>query len=229
MPVSTYFKISLADLLPATVDRAVWLDCDLVVIDDIGNLWDSDLGGRHLAAVQDAVVPRVSSRCGVEHHARLGMSADAMYFNAGVMLVDVTLWRRDRVSDDAIDYLRTYARSVVFWDQEGLNVALYGKWLPLDGRWNVNASLPGSRSTGAKRPAIVHYAGNLKPWRFRTRNRLRALYFDYLDRTAYAGWRPQPSAAATMISLYESSRLRSLLYPAENVGMRLVRRLTSRH
>jgi lipopolysaccharide biosynthesis glycosyltransferase len=228
MPVSTYFKLSIADLLPADADRVVWLDCDLLVLDDIGALWEQELDGRHLGAVQDAIVPRVSSRFGVANYARLGMNADAMYFNAGVMLVDLAQWRRDRVSAHALDYLRSNSSSVVFWDQEGLNVALYSKWKALEPRWNLNASIPGARSNNAA-ASVVHFAGNLKPWRYRTRHKLRSLYYEYLDRTVYSGWRPAPSAAAAMISLYENSGLRSLVYPAEKAGMRLVRRVTATH
>jgi lipopolysaccharide biosynthesis glycosyltransferase len=227
MPVATYFKLGLTELLPADVSRAIWLDCDLIVLDDIGNLWDTELEGAPLGAVQDSLVPRVSSTFGIARHRELGIDSGSMYFNAGVMIVDVEAWRRAGVTSQAIEYLRKYQDAVTFWDQEGLNATLAGNWLALDGRWNHNASIPRNKLS-SELPSIAHFAGGLKPWRFRTRDPLRSLYYVYLDRTSFAGWRPEPSMAGEVVSFYERSGLRSLMYPAENLGMRMVRGLSRR-
>jgi lipopolysaccharide biosynthesis glycosyltransferase len=228
MPVSTYFKLALPDLLPPHIGRAIWLDCDLVVLDDIALLWDTDLGDRSLGAVQDAVVPLVSSRCGVEHYADLGIEPTEKYFNAGVMLVDVAAWRIEKIQLRAIVYLKRYQSSVVFWDQEALNAVLAGQWTEVDERWNHNASVPSTRPPSEKGPAVIHFAGSLKPWRFRTSDPVRNVYYHYLDRTAFAGWRPGASFAGAMVSLYEGSGLRDVMYPAENLGMRMIRGLSRR-
>jgi lipopolysaccharide biosynthesis glycosyltransferase len=228
MPVSTYFRLAMADMLPASLARVIWLDCDLLVIDDIAELWDVGIDGHHAGAAQDAVVPFVSSRFGIARYADLGIDARARYFNAGVMLIDLERWRADSIQSRAADYLMKHQSTVMFWDQEGLNAVLAGKWAEIDERWNHNASVPRINGAKAKSPSIVHFAGSLKPWRYRTRHALRKLYYDYLDRTAYAGWRPGPSVAAAVISFYEESGLRSVMYPAENIGMRVVRGLSQR-
>lgn len=227
MPVSTYFKLALPDMLPRSVRRAIWLDCDLLVLDDIGLLWDREMGNRPLGAVQDAVVPLVSSRCGVAGYAELGIDAREKYFNAGVMVIDVEAWRRDKVQARAVDYLKRYQRAVVFWDQEGLNAALAGRWASLDEAWNHNASVP-RRKADVGRPAIIHFAGGLKPWRFRTDDPERGIYYDYLDRTSFRGWRPSPSITGALVNVYEAVGLRRTFYPLENVGMRMIRGLSRR-
>jgi lipopolysaccharide biosynthesis glycosyltransferase len=227
MPVSTYYKLALPDLLPESTGRALWLDSDVIVLDDIAVLWDTDHGKLPLAAVQDPIVPRVSSACGIRNWRQLGLEPSSKYFNAGVMLIDVDAWRAERVAERAMDYLKRHHRSVTFWDQEGLNVALAGRWMVLESRWNHNASIP-ARRAAAELPSIAHFAGGLKPWRYPTRDQLRSLYYVYLDRTAFAGWRPEPGVAGDAIAFYEHSGLRMLLYPVENVGMRIVRRLSRR-
>lgn len=235
MRVSTYFKLALTDVLPAHADRAIWLDCDLLVVSDLSRLWDTSLEGRHLIAAQDSIVPLVSSTCGIVHHERLGIARGAKYFNAGVMLVDVERWRGDGTPERVLAYLREFHDSVYFWDQEGLNAVLAGKWGELDPRWNQNANLPrsrrhpfgGSSNSAANGDAwIIHFAGNVKPWRYPGSDPKRLLYFRYLDETAWSGWRPAPSVAGLMIETYESSRVRGWLYPAERWAMRLVRRLS---
>ena len=60
MSVATYYRLLITRLLPSAVSRAIWLDCDLVVTDDLARLWDMDLAGRHALAVQDHGVPFVS-------------------------------------------------------------------------------------------------------------------------------------------------------------------------
>jgi lipopolysaccharide biosynthesis glycosyltransferase len=226
MPISTYFKLGLGDFLPVAEGRAIWLDCDVIVLDDLAELWRTPLGTDVIAAAQDAVVPFVSSRCGIAGYRQLGMNPDAKYFNAGVMLVDLDAWRSHGIRARAVDYLKRCESSVTFWDQEGLNVALAGAWAEVDSRWNFNASIPGARMSGRELPSIVHFAGGLKPWRFRTRDELRSLYYVYLDRTAFKGWRPEPGMAGGFVSLYERSGLRKLMYPAENIAMRMIRQVT---
>ena len=228
MPVSTYFKLGLPDLLPSNVEKVVWLDCDVIVLDDITGLWEIPLASAPLAAVQDAIVPLVSSVCGIGKYREIGIPGTAPYFNAGVMVVDVAAWRRESVAARAMDYLKRYQDSVTFWDQEGLNAALAGRWLSLEPRWNHNASIPRRGSFNDELPSIAHFAGGLKPWRYPTRDSLRSLYYVYLDKTAFAGWRPAPSLAGDAVSFYEGSGLRLLLYPAENLGMRIVRGLSRR-
>ena len=239
MPVSTYYKLAVVDALPASVNKAIWLDCDLLVTADLASLWDVDLNGSHLRAAQDSIVPLVSSTFGVAAYRALGIPRDAKYFNAGVMVLDVDRWRADAIPQRVIDYLRQFHDSVYFWDQEGLNAVLAGKWDEIDPRWNCNASIPrarrarlhvaGRNSTQAnQQPWIIHWAGNLKPWKYPGRDPDRLLYFKYLDMTPWAGWRPRRTLVSKLIERYEVSGMRARVYPAEQWGMRLLRRLSRR-
>ena len=228
MPVSTYYKLELPTLLPPKVKKVIWLDCDLLILEDIGELWDTSIEGHKLGAVQDAIVPFVSSRCGIAKHSELGIDGSAKYFNAGVMVADVDAWRKENVREKAMAYLKRHSGSVVFWDQEGLNAVLAGEWLEMDERWNHNASIPPSRKRLSGTGAIVHFAGSLKPWRFRSSDPLRNLYYEYLDRTAFAGWRPESSMAGSFVSFYEQSGLRTRWDPMWNVGMRMIRGMSRR-
>src|SRR4051812_29167425 len=79
MPSTTYYRLLIADLLPADVRKLIWLDCDLVVTADLGRLWEADLAGGHLLAVQDVVVPYISSRYGIRRWRQLSLPQDAKY------------------------------------------------------------------------------------------------------------------------------------------------------
>ena len=227
MSVATYYKLLVPELLPAELPRALWLDADLLIAGDLARLWDSDLADHHALAVPDTSVPTVSSPGGIAPHQRLGISPDAPYFNAGVMLMSLDHWRRDGIAALAVEYLHRYRDTVVFLDQEALNAVLAGKWGALDARWNCIAN-PRGADHRARDPWIHHFTGNLKPWVCPSSDPSHVLYYHYLDQTAWAGWRPGRSLARRVLGTYQTSGLRRLLYPAEERLMRLLRAYTRR-
>ena len=241
MSVAVYYKLWLAKLLPQSVQKALWLDADLLVLDDVGRLWDADMAGRHALAVQDGIVPLVSSPFGVAGYAELGLDKAAKYYNVGVLVADLERWRRDDVAGQVLAHLHRHRNAVYYWDQEGLNVVLANKWGELDRRWNHlvtyrdraagrrESDAAGSGPAAARGAWILHFAGNHKPWIYLTSDQLSALYFEYLDRTPWSGWRPSRTIGAAVLDAYERSGLRRVLYPAEQWGVRLRRRLGGTH
>ena len=235
---AVYQRLMISDLLPESLQKAIWLDCDLVVQRDLAQLWDAEVGDRYLLAAQDMIVPYVSSFMGVAPYAELGISAAAKYFNAGVMVVNLSLWREHDVAGQVVEYLRRYRRDVVFLEQEGLNAVLAEKWGELDPRWNQNASVSGRTFFKARHldeqtyqrvvedPWIVHFSGNLKPWTVPSRSPSSARFFRSLDATPWAGWRPARSVTGVLLGAYESTRLRDVLYPLEKRALDALRRLS---
>lgn len=229
MLAATYDKLAIASLLPDDVERALWLDADLLVEADLAALWRLDLGGAVLRAASDARVPTVGARFGIRAHAAYGLAAGDAYFNAGVLLIDLARWRAERVEERALDYLRRHGADVYFWDQEGLNVALAGRWQPLPASWNATPD-PGHRQAIAGGDArIVHFSGNLKPWRYAGDGPLHARYYAALDETAWSGWRPPAGFWSSGIARYESSALRRLALPVEHLALTLLRAATFRY
>jgi lipopolysaccharide biosynthesis glycosyltransferase len=171
-----YSRILAPEILPAEVERFLYLDADLLVLDDVSALWKTPLEGKILAAVPDMAVPVVSAPMGLKRHEALGIAADAPYFNAGVYLADVQAWKDASVTLRAIEYLERYRSDVNLLDQDALNAVLHDRWKRLDVRWNLIASLANRQHyrpdgidleeyrNALQHPAIVHYAGLLKPW-----------------------------------------------------------------
>jgi lipopolysaccharide biosynthesis glycosyltransferase len=219
---ATYERLLLAEYLPATVTRALWLDCDLLVLDDVTPLLQGPMGGAALRAVRDPFVPRVSAPFGVRDWRRLGLARDAPYFNAGVMLIDLPRWHSMDIACRALDYLQTYGRKVWFNEQEALNAVIGDGWSPLDDRWNLAANpfhARKQRPDGS--PAIVHFAGRVKPWEVPGLGATQSLYFHHLDKTPWRGFRPPETAAGRLLSWYLGSNLRPLTYWLENQHLRL--------
>jgi len=236
MTIATYDKIMLGRWLPESVERALWLDCDLMVLCDLAQLWKLDHKQHCVLAVQDGLVRTHGARFGVAGHREMGIDDGAEYFNAGVMLIDVARWRREDIAGRALAYLRENRRRVFFWDQEALNAVLAGHWGKLDSRWNWSPGLEYADRTSASEigaraslPRIIHFTGSLKPWVFEGRSEPYRLYYEYLDATAWAGWRPARSWRNLLLSRYESSLLRRALLPLERFKMGLQRAMTLRY
>jgi lipopolysaccharide biosynthesis glycosyltransferase len=230
MPSTTYQKITIAEVLPADLDKVIWLDCDMLVLADISELWNTPLDDSHLLAVTDVLIPTLGSRFGVTGWKTLGRKKNDGYFNAGMMVIDTARWRESHVSDAAIEYLKKFRDGIYFWDQQALNAVLSGLWREIEPRWNWSATLDRLPSTSLGTPSarIIHFNGYIKPWIVREAVPFDSEYFRVIDSTAWSGWRPQRTLARTALSWYGSSRVRRILYPAEQWGVNLIWHLTQR-
>jgi lipopolysaccharide biosynthesis glycosyltransferase len=166
LTAATLLRLRLPSVLE-DIDRVVYLDCDLVVLNDIATLYDTDLSGFPLAACLDFWLT------GSPPFAPPGWRADEWhkflrevvrlsdskaYFNAGVMVMDLRRFRNSSFIHAADEFLGRTNYETPFVDQEALNHVVDGAFVRLDTRWNVLAAL------GHSDPWIIHYAGPYKPW-----------------------------------------------------------------
>ena len=143
----------LGELLPDDVERVLFLDADLLVLDDPTGLLEVDLGGRALAAAVDGAIALCSGPRGVRAWREQGIPAFAPYFNAGVMAISLRDWRERAVGARALRYLSTRGTSGGgFLHQEALNAIAWDDWHELDPRWNVLASHAGRPYSQAPAP-----------------------------------------------------------------------------
>ncbi len=224
--VTAYYRLFMPEFLPSEVTKAIWLDADLLVLHDPARLWWTNVAGAALAAVQDMVVPTVASPLGISAYEQLGLDPQCSYFNSGVLVVNLEWWRENRVGEQVLSYVDRYARSIIFPDQEGLNVVAQNAWLPLDPRWNVIASVRGRRfyrprhlepaayASVAADPWVLHFAGSWKPWTYHNSSSDLAYFYRYLDETAWSNWRAPRTAKSLALGFYDAY-LRSALYPIE--------------
>ena len=214
----TAFPLLLSDLLPESLERVLFLDPDMLVLDDIASIWETDISNNSVAAVADQAIPLCSSPRGVKDRRSLGIPDSAPYFNAGVMLINLRRWKRLNIPARASEYCHRISGPTDFLQQEALNAVLWDSWLPLDPRWNLVASLTGRAYGPYKRfswgpPGIVHFAGRFKPWRMRVGGPFASLYDEFLAKSG-GEIRRTESVSDTMLSVYDRY-LRNYLYSIE--------------
>lgn len=190
IPPATYIRLFAGELLPPEVNRVLLLDCDVVVAGDLSHLWQRDLDGNIALAVPDANLTVVGlADCGMFR--TLGVGPQRPYFNAGVLLVDLDLWRAEAVGSRAFDLCRRHQGAFGWADQCLLNAALAGRWQVIGPEWNLQTghftasfrkAFLFDRQQLAKAkalPMIVHFTEPLKPWHAGCPHPLGHLYFEH--------------------------------------------------
>jgi lipopolysaccharide biosynthesis glycosyltransferase len=198
--IDTYTRLWLGEFFPETVDRVLYLDADMVVAGSIAPLWNTDLGGALMGAVD---IP--GSDQGVR---RLGMRIEDGYFNAGVLLIDVAQWRATRAELTVLDYIRANPERVSY-DQDALNACFRSCTKRLDYKWNVIRPfyreplvLPLGRTEieAIRRDArIIHFNGGSKPWSYFCDHPRRAEYEKYLRMTEWRNYVPPDRTPLNMV------------------------------
>lgn len=180
-----YYRLQADRLLPDRVDRVLYLDADLIVRKNLQDLWDELPENCYLAAAT-----LHSSMKDKEFVGQFG----GRYFNSGVMVLNLKLWRRDNMSAACARFILEQPERIRFHDQCVLN-HVCRPWHEVGITWNFNRSIGARRARTwgltaeqfdaiGKDPAIVHYIGADKPWR-RPRGEALPLeeeYFRYQDR-----------------------------------------------
>lgn len=191
-----YARLLIPTLLPRQIEKALYLDSDLVVCGNIQELWNTPLDGRTVLAARDRI-GFIGARSGIANHRELGIPAEAPYFNSGVLLLDLPKWRETRTTERVFCHLEKYRNIIRMEDQEALNAVLFGEWGELNFGWNwqipwreyrLHRATP-TWDPQTKRREIVHFTTSEKPWLPGCDYEERALFFEALDKTAWAGWR----------------------------------------
>lgn len=131
--LSAFSRIFLAELLPSTVKKILYIDCDTLVLQSIADLWNQDLDGAVLGAVSDCVSDG--------HKANVGLRPSADYFNSGLLLIDLERWEKKQVQIRCQRFIKEMDGDIPYVDQGVLNNVLQKqvKILPL--KYNVYSCL----------------------------------------------------------------------------------------
>jgi len=225
--LASYLRLFMTQFVDSDIDKLLYLDCDLIVRDDIEDLWTTDVSKHFLAAVPDPYS---------DNHVNLGFREDEEYFNSGVLLVNLAKWRETDVLPRLIRYTEENSRILRYHDQCALNAVFRNQVLFLPYRWNFparNADLPPGALGMTKQefrqlrqnPSIVHYTGPFKPWLYSQEPHYKALYYEYLAFTPWRGSGPSGRTVHTAVrKFFRMERLKEILKWRAPTAFRTVRR-----
>jgi lipopolysaccharide biosynthesis glycosyltransferase len=207
---ATLMRLLAPSELPDWADRALLIDSDVVVVDDLSHLMQAGRDGRLLTAVENFSGPTVATSL-PRLYAELGLDPETPYFNAGIMALNLRRWRTERVTERVIAFLNRYGDRVDFLEQDALNAVVAGDYEALLPRWNVQLlTLSHFGRQAASREerrrlqdrllleaGILHFAGPRKPWHWRYGGPRADAFYGAVRRS---GWFSAPAYWAWALS-----------------------------
>jgi len=168
--LATYYRLLLPTLLP-DVSRVIYLDCDMIVLTSLFDLFYRNMYGCPIAGVHDIKRKRVRE--------------NKTYVNAGMLVIDLDKTRELKLEEKFLEWTKRHIDTIKVGDQEIINEVCRDNICIVDDRWNVQSSNFTNRSSYTRYPKIIHYTAKIKPWHFGSFSYHRNLYFKYLQMTPW--------------------------------------------
>lgn len=189
-PYSYWYRLLFPELAP-NLDKALYLDCDILVVNDLLPLWQTDISAYLWGAVCNPLYPSMEPWPLVE----LGLPTLADYVNSGMLLMNLARMRDENILEKFRGYVAQHPK-INCPDQDAINALFYKQCLMLHPRWNLQTTfyelaprhipVPAEKIREALAdPAIVHFISISKPWHYLSRHPLRHLYAQYRARTPW--------------------------------------------
>lgn len=174
-----YSRLFLARFVDEGVEKCLYLDVDMLVLGDVREIFAIELGESVLGVVRDAIThqPPLESKAGSKPYR---FSRDRVYFNSGMLLVNLPAWRAKHIEQRAIAFLQDYR--AIYFDQDALNAVAGDCIKLLDLAWNFqfyfynlyqlhemhaqsnHIHAPNPYQASFEQRKIIHYVCNPKPW-----------------------------------------------------------------
>ena len=200
-PREMYYRLLAPCFLPQKLHRILYLDPDILVINSLRPLWETDMKGRLFAAAAHTGKTNLANNI---NQVRLGTTHK--YFNSGVLLINLDQGRKEILPEEIFRYAGEHAKELLLPDQDILNAVFGSRTLELDDYlWNYDARNYSTyllRSGGVcdmdwvmGNTGILHFCGKTKPWQAGYIHRFGILYKHYmqinrrLDQSLASGFR----------------------------------------
>lgn len=188
-PKEMYYRLLSPLILPRQVERVLYLDPDMLIINPLRPLWEQNLGGNVFAAASHTGLTEMANEINQRR-----LDTEHEYFNSGVMLIDLKAARDLVTAEDVFRCVSEHEKELILPDQDVFNM-LYGKQtLPVeDVLWNYDVRNYAKyliRSSGSHdlnwvmdNTAVLHFCGKNKPWHADYKNPFGMLYLHYQNLT----------------------------------------------
>ncbi len=215
---ATYYRLLVSEILPKHIDKAIYLDCDIIVRGSLKDLLETNIDNYAIGAVHQMWNE-------IEDASRLKYPVEFGYFNAGVLLLNLKYWRENAISVKLLNYLTSNYETILMHDQDALNAVLYNKAFTLPCKWNMlhYFFFPDSRSIKGffngelindyseyknqlkiyrRTPVVIHYVSKPKPWQKDCKHPFVKEYYNYAKKTKFFNTLIEPNWFKVKIHIF---------------------------
>lgn len=176
--IQAWYRIKIPKL-KNNIDKALYLDCDTLITQDIAQLFNIDISNYALAGIKDVINSDKNSK-------KLNCKDDN-YINSGVLLINCKKWREENIFEKIKNYVLCKS---IDCDQDAINKALDGNKLLLSQKYNyMEVWWQNNRNDyknqekteykkAQKNPFVIHFTG-IKPNNLKCKNSYKYLWWEY--------------------------------------------------
>lgn len=193
-----YIRLFYSTILPERIRKALHIDCDTIIRDDLNQIYNQNIEQYYYAACID---------CYPKPRRLITMKRNVPYFSNGLILMNLKKWRDDNIESLFIKYIRDNQGSLPHLDQDVLNYVCAGKSQVLPARYNVMTQTlfygelgcrlffpyepyynPEEIRGAVKKPGVVHFTGSRyarRPWQQPSAHWYNKEWLVYYKKTDY--------------------------------------------
>lgn len=202
-PLSAFTRLYAGKLLPDSIDKILYLDCDTIIKGRLSDIEKWDVSGKVFWGVKDCI--------GKEYKKNIGIGPYGIYVNAGVLLCNLSELRKISINDKLNSYMKKYERLINYADQDILNGAFNGSIGILPPQYNVMTIVSSYSYTdiiklrkptsyyseselneAVHNPILIHYTTNMRtvrPWYSNTDHPFANEFRFYFNRSPWCNRR----------------------------------------
>lgn len=173
--------------------KALYMDIDMTVLGDLNDLYRMNLENHSIGAIPDSPGDQKLSK------ERLSLPEEKIYFNAGIMLMNLEKLRENRKFQEVVKYCMKPDRALMLNEQDGLNIIFDNKFKTLDYSWNYTHGWSEEYKLSLKEIKLIHFTGGIKPWDCNNYSPYKRLYWKYLNMTPWKGYSPDNNTVGNII------------------------------
>ena len=196
---AAYYRIMIPRLLPY-IKKILYLDCDIIVLNDIYELYNTDISNYLFAAVEDLYLDKM-------RHKELNIPIKEKYFNSGVLLINIDKCKEINAPETILNFVNDYPEKLEYADQDAFNATMWGNFLCLDKKYNFLSLLSESSNLNEfikiNDIKIIHYVGE-KPWNYFYKNIFNIKYFYYLKKTPWKNLKYKNRTIKNIVTKYNN-------------------------
>lgn len=160
IPIVAY-NCALIPVVKPDLDKVLYLDPDIIVFDDIKKLYDFDMQNYIIGALWEEFGEK---NINIRRKKKLNLNVDHKYFNAGVLIINVQKWLKEKITEKIFNAWRKNEENLEAAIQDVMNIVFdNSNYMLFDSRFNwLNQNYEFYKET----PDILvrHFNGPVKPW-----------------------------------------------------------------
>lgn len=185
---TTYYRLFIPEMFPE-LDKALYIDSDMIVLGDIAELYNHELGDNYVGACNEQAM--IQAECYGNYVEKCVGISRYKFFNAGMILINCRQFREKKLLEKFIKLLHEY-KFIVTQDEDYLNVICKDKVLWIENCWNVE--MFGEIQYKPEEFKLIHYIMVSKPWH----------YYDCIYKEFFWKYAQQTPVYGQIVQLLES-------------------------